>query len=197
MVKVGFVVEGDCEKLLLESTSFRDWAQKHGIEVCFPIINARGGGNLCPQQLGGFVEACMTQAQPEKIVVLTDLECDPCVTRTKQRIGTDGIDQICVAKKALESWFLADTLALQTWLGLPDIEEADPELQNEEAAKMPWQHLKDLSQRHNVRGPGANKLIFTKRMLSKYGFSLENAAAHPNCPSAGYFLKKLKGFAQT
>jgi hypothetical protein len=27
------------------------------------------------------------------------------------------------------------------------------------------------------------------------GFSLESAAAHPNCPSAKYFLQKLKSLA--
>ncbi|MCP4702015.1 MAG: hypothetical protein GY862_34930 [Gammaproteobacteria bacterium] len=56
MVKAGFVVEGDCEKLLLESSSFKSWARKNGIQVCSPVINARGGGNLCPQQISAFVE---------------------------------------------------------------------------------------------------------------------------------------------
>jgi hypothetical protein len=195
VVKIGFVVEGDCEKLLLESVAFQTWAQQNGIEVCYPVINARGGGNLCPKQLGGFVDACLTQAKPEKIVVLTDLECDPCVTATKQRIGTEGIDQICVAKKALESWFLADSQALQTWLGIADAEESDPELQTQ-PDKMPWLQLKEIAQQYAARGPGTSKLIFAKRMLFQYGFSLENAAAHPNCPSAAYFLNKLKGLAQ-
>lgn len=194
MVKIGFVVEGDCEKLLLESPHFQIWAEKHKIEVCYPIINAGGGGNLCPQQLDKFVADCKSQANPEKIVVLTDLECAPCVTATKQRIGSNGIDQICVAKKALESWFLADTQALQIWLGIKDIKEANPELEGE-TEKMPWQYLKDLSQQYNARGPESNKVIFTKRMLFKYGFSLENAASHPNCSSAAYFLSKLKGLA--
>ncbi len=44
MVRIGFVVEGDCEKLLLESSTFQTWAKQHEIEICYPIINA-GGGN--------------------------------------------------------------------------------------------------------------------------------------------------------
>ena len=31
--------------------------------------------------------------------------------------------------------------------------------------------------------------------MLKYGFTIENAANHPNCPSARYFLTKLQTLA--
>lgn len=30
-----------------------------------------------------------------------------------------------------------------------------------------------------------------RKMVKKYKFSIENAANHPNCPSAKYFINKL------
>ena len=107
MVKVGFVVEGDCEKMLLSSKGFQQWATQPGIEIC-AVINASGGGNLCPENIEPSIANCRNLSNPDKIVVLTDLECEPCITATKNRIGGN-VDHIVVAKKALEAWFLADT----------------------------------------------------------------------------------------
>ncbi len=87
MVRIGFVVEGDCEKLLIESANFRTWATPQGLEICDPVINARGNGNLCNKRMNVYIEKYLNEAKPDKIVVLTDLECDPCVTQVKQRIG--------------------------------------------------------------------------------------------------------------
>jgi len=103
MVKVGFVVEGYCEKIFLESCNFRRWAIQHHLEICDPIINARGGGNLCPKTIEASITECRVLAKPEKIIVLTDLECEPCITAVKTRIGDENVDQIIVAKKALEA----------------------------------------------------------------------------------------------
>ena len=49
MVKIGFIVEGDCEKIFIESDNFKNWANMQGIEICSPVVNAKGGGNLLPQ----------------------------------------------------------------------------------------------------------------------------------------------------
>ena len=67
MVKVGFVVEGHCEKMLLESSHFRYWAEKHSIDICDPIINARGGGNLCQKKIDASITECGILASPDKI----------------------------------------------------------------------------------------------------------------------------------
>jgi len=190
VVRIGFVVEGDCESLLIESPGFRAWAEAQRLIICDPVINARGGGNLCPKQIQSFVNLCQTQANPDKIVVLTDLECDPCVTKTRERIGTGAVDLVCVARKALESWYLADTEALRQWLGQEIQPISSPELTDD--SDKPWHYLKKLAKQYQARGPGSNKVLFTRKMLNDYQFSLSRAAAHPDCPSAGYFLEKLK-----
>jgi len=191
MVKIGFVVEGHCEKMLLESLNFRCWAEEQSIHICDPIINARGGGNLCPKKIEASITECRILANPDKIVVLTDLECDPCITAVKERIGEKGVDQIVVVKKALEAWFLADTVVMRRWLENDDFpEESTPE----ETSDMPWERLKEIgrSYQKNQRGPGNRKKKFAVNLINTYGFSIKRAATHPQCPSAKYFLEKLQ-----
>ncbi len=191
MVRVGFVVEGYCEKILLESSNFRQWAIQHNISICDPIINACGGGNLCPKNIHSSITDCRILANPEKIMLVTDLECDPCVTATKARIGNEYIDQILIAQKALEAWFMADTEAMLRWLKNEDF-QGEPKPEN--TADMPWYRLKEIAREHHKdkRGPGTKKIRFAKSMINKFGFSIERAANHPNCPSAKYFLEKLQ-----
>lgn len=66
MVRIGFVVEGYCEKILLESSNFCHWAKTHNISICFPIINACGGGNLCPKNINDSITECKLLANPDK-----------------------------------------------------------------------------------------------------------------------------------
>lgn len=138
-----------------------------------------------------YLEKCLNEAKPDKIVVLTDLECDPGVTQVKQRIGNQRVAKVFVAKKALEAWFLADTQAMNKWLGQNDFVETNPELTPE----MPWQRLTQIvheleQQGIKVRGPG-DKLPFAKKMFKHFDFSIERATNHPHCSSARYFLEKL------
>jgi len=192
--KIGFIVEGECEELLVCSDNFRAYATRHDIQICSPVVNARGGSNLCPKNIETSINDCRDMAPPntpDKIVVLTDLECDPCITATKARIGNNRVHQIIVAKKALEAWFLADTIAMRCWLKNEDFpEEAMPE----QTTGMPWERLKEIAAiyHHKKLGPGRKKRIFAQKMITQYGFSIERAANHPNCPSARYFLDKLQ-----
>ncbi len=194
MVRMGFVVEGYCEKILLESNNFCHWAKQHNISICFPIINACGGGNLCPKNIDDSITECNILANPDKIIILTDLECDPCITVTKSRIGNRDIHQIIVAKKALEAWFLADTAAMRSWLKNHNFPGED---EPENTQDMPWDRLKEIARIYHKdgRGPGARKIQFAKTMINKLGFSIERAANHPNCSSAKYFLDKLQKMA--
>jgi len=114
------------------------WASQHGLEIGYPVINAGGNGNLCAQNIKPFLEKCYIEANPDKIVVLTDLECEPCVTAAKARIGDDKVNQIIVAKKALEAWFLADTIAMRHWLKNDDF---PGEMMPEQTTGMPWERL--------------------------------------------------------
>lgn len=191
VVKIGFVVEGDTEKLLIESTNFRNWATQHNIEIGIPVINAEGGGNLCPRRIEKYINSCLTQVKPDKLVVLTDLECEPCITQVKQRIGNGRVTKIFVARKAIEAWFLADTQAMRTWLEHTEFFEELPE----QTVGMPWERLRDVSKTFLKRDP-EGKVLFTRKIINRFSFSIERAATHPNCQSANYFLEKLKEIAQ-
>ena len=186
MVKVGFIVEGDTEKILLESKNFKDWTKNMGIDICHPIENAKGSGNLLPKHIVPLVERLKLQ-DPTHIIILTDLEHDPDKQTVIDRIGTEHTQLIFIAVKAIEAWFLADTLALNKWLKREDAYENFPEAM----PGMPWERLKALASEYNKRGPGGSKPVFAKQMTKHYDFSLERAASHLNCPSAKEFYDFL------
>lgn len=187
MVKVGFIVEGDSEKVLIESTGFRKWAGDQGLEICSPVINAKGGGNLLPHHIQPML-AQIERSQPDHIVILTDLEDAVDVETVKSRITTEHTNLIFVAVKALEAWFLADTDAMRRWLDAPEFFELTPE----QTLGMPWDRLKEVARAHGSRGPGSNKVIFAKKMCGlALRYELERAAAHPACPSAKAFRDGL------
>lgn len=191
MVKVSFIVEGDTEKIIVESPAFAAWAEAQGIEICSPVINAKGGGNLLPQNMAQIVMQAR-RASPDHIVILTDLEDAPSGAAVRGRIGTEHTDLIFIAVKAIEAWFLADTLALRSWLGLDDAFEVLPE----ETPGMPWDRLKSLAQEKGVRGPGSNKPGFAKKMCMHHGFTVAGSASHPACPSARQFHDGIAGLGQ-
>jgi len=106
VVKVGFIVEGDTEKILLESKNFKDWTKNIGIDICHPIENAKGSGNLLPKHIVPLVERLKLQ-DPTHIIILTDLENDPDKQSVIDRIGTDHTQLIFIAVKAIEAWFFS------------------------------------------------------------------------------------------
>ena len=182
MVKVGFIVEGDSEKILIESSGFRKWASDQGLEICSPVINAKGGGNLLPHHLKTML-AQFARSQPDHIVILADLEDAADVETVKTRITTEHTELIFIAVKALEAWFLADTDAMRRWLNAPEFFEPAPE----NTLGMPWDRLKEAAKEQGSRGPGSNKVIFAKKKCGALRYELKRAAAHPDCPSAGAF----------
>jgi hypothetical protein len=186
MVKVGFIVEGDSEKVLIESAGFRKWAGGQGLEICSPVINAKGGGNLLPHHIKPML-AQFARSQPDRIVILTDLEDAANVEAVKARITTEHTNLIFIAVKALEAWFLADTDAMRRWLNAPEFFEPAPE----NSLGMPWDRLKEVANANGSRGPGSNKVIFAKKMCGALQYELERAAAHPACPSAKAFCEGL------
>ena len=191
MVKVGFIVEGDTEKLIVESPAFVDWLVANGITLVSPVVNAKGGGNLLPRNIGPFV-ATLQRTQAEHIVILTDLEneANPAVVRA--RIGQQQNHLIFIAVKAIEAWFLADTQAFRQWLKIDTVEEPTPE----QTLGMPWERLKEIARENDKPGPGTNKVIFAKRMIKHYGFTISNAAQHSNCPSVLEFTLGLTRLGQ-
>lgn len=185
MVKVAFIVEGKVEQIFVDSLDRQGWFRNKNIQKVGPTIDAKGGGNLCPTNMPYYVEQVKVH-NPDKIFILTDLECDPCVTKTKERLGSCEMCVIVLAKKAIEAWFLADSdlLSILTNKAVTSYEE--PELTKD----MPYDILKELLLTHTKRGTGS-KVSFVRRVF-KNDFSIEKASNHPNCQSAKYFIDKIK-----
>ena len=115
-------------------------------------------------------------------------ECAPCIKKRKAIIGMEGIDLVAIARKALKSWFLADTEAMRRWAGCHKFFEPYPEA----TEGMPWERLKEIGSRTSTgRGPGKNKVIFERKFIRRH-FRIKRAAEHPDCPSARYFVERLR-----
>jgi hypothetical protein len=185
MVKVSFIVEGDVEKILVDALG--SWFKEKGIMKVGPVINVRGGGNLCPNNLNVYIDQAKVY-HPQKILILTDLECDTCVTQTKKRVGDCDECVVIVARKAIEAWFLADTVLLENLFKgrVERIEEP------EKTDSMPFDILRQLLIERTGRGVSKKMLA---RQSVKY-FSPERAASHPNCQSVAYFVRKIEEIAQ-
>lgn len=180
MVKVGFIVEGACEKIVIESAVFKDFLQRNDFELIEPVVDANGAGNLLPHNIEPFIGVLEANGA-ERLYILTDSDGLP-VESIKERINHAKITAYFIAVKAIEAWFLADTQAMKKFL---EIENFAEEQFPEETLELPWDRIsKIVKETGSVKGRGKNKVAFAKRMITHWGFSIENAAQHPNCPSA-------------
>ena len=182
MVKVGFICEGFTEEIILKSKDFQRILRVLNIESV-GIFNVEGNSNLLPHNILKYRNQLIKKSA-SVIIILTDLDEDKCITKTKLRITEQYNQIIIIAVKQIESWFLADSILLTKLLGEP-FEFNFPE--NEE---IPFKTLRQLLIKFKGRGV-PEKLPMALKMLNN-GFSIQNAANHPNCPSAKYFLTKLQ-----
>ncbi|MEO8147652.1 MAG: hypothetical protein ABI723_08455 [Bacteroidia bacterium] len=183
MVEVGFICEGKTEFLIVTSTAFKDFLSKNNLTF-INAIDVTGNKNLLPKNIDVFCEE-LTQQGAEVIFILSDLDLDKCVTITKNRIGSCRNSITIISKKEIESWFLADS---KTISGLMTqnyfFEFPEQEIK-------PIETLKEEFKLKATRGIRNSKIKFALKMINS-GFSIENAAQHPNCTSAKYFIEKLK-----
>jgi hypothetical protein len=182
VVKIGLICEGDTDKMVLESTDFQDILTQFNLE-CVRVEDAVGNGNLLPQHIEKYRDS-LQNFGASKIIILTDLDENACITFTKERLKALPDEIVIISVKTLESWFLADSQVMSKLIG-KDFNCEFPEKESN-----PFRKIKSIFQEHTTRGVGT-KTILTRRVL-KYGFSIQNAANHPNCPSAKYFLTKLQ-----
>ena len=73
MVKIGFIVEGDTESIIVNSPAFISFLRAKNFELVTPVIDAKGGGNLLPKYVDNFVVR-LRNAGAQQICILTDLE---------------------------------------------------------------------------------------------------------------------------
>ena len=187
VVKIGFIVEGETEALILNSDNFKAILDELNL-VVVGIINAGGNKNLLPHNILVH-HANLIKKGAEKIVILTDLDNDQCITKTKERITERENQFIIVAIKQIEAWFLADSTLLSHLFNESFIFDY-PEKED-----VPFNRLRDLLVQ--FRGRGIPKKVPMALKMLNSGFSIQHAANHPNCPSANYFLSKLKQCAST
>lgn len=168
--------------MVLESSNFQSLLSELSLD-CVRVEDADGGGNLLPQHIDKY-RSSLHGFGATKIIILTDLDENTCITFTKERLKALPDEIVIISVKTLESWFLADSKVMSQLIG-KDFTFEFPENDNN-----PFDTIKRIFQEETSRGVGT-KRILTRRVL-KYGFSIQNAANHPNCPSAKYFLTKLQ-----
>jgi Domain of unknown function (DUF4276) len=182
MVTLGFIAEGDTEKRVLSSESFRALLQKLGLPFLEDVENAGGVSNLRKDKIKSLVQIQKDKGA-DKVLILTDSD-GKCITSAKQEIDPSGESIVIVAVQMIEAWFLADTAAMCNLLKGKYYCEAP------EAIPNPFDIIK--AERKDRLGSGVSDKRTLGQKIHWSGFSLEAAAAHPNCPSAKYFLDKLK-----
>jgi len=183
MVKVVFLVEGDSEYVLINHLNKKNWFRKFNIKI-LANINVVGNGELCVKNIEKYIHQAKT-FDPDKILILTDLDCDECVIKTKERLGDCDICVYVIAKKALESWILADTELLKELTKDKKFYCTDPETHLK-----PFEKISDIFRKYNIRGTGPSKPRFFKKIL-KLGFDIDRASNHTNISSLKYFIDKL------
>ena len=186
MVKLGFIGEGANEKTVLESENFRSLLDQLGLDFVKNVIDAKGGGNLLPKYLEDQIDSLKKEGATH-ILILADQEDAPCITSVKSRIDPDGRHIVVIAVKAIEAWFLADAATISAYLKFKFECEKPEEIQK------PFDHIRQVKLEQTGRGVNHKKQLCSRILQS--GFSIEAAAAHPNCPSAKYFFGKLKSLA--
>lgn len=185
MVNVGFICEGYTELFILKSEKFQRLLGELSIHSV-GILNSEGNGNLLPGNIEKHSKILQADGA-ETIVILTDLDEDQCVSKTKARIGIRDGQHIVIAVKQIEAWFLADTETMKS------IMKGNFFFQVPEIESVPFETIHKIYFDKFLKGfvGQGDKKKLARKMLDA-GFSVQNAAAHPNCSSARYFLDKLK-----
>ena len=184
MVKLGFIVEGETEKIILEQSDFFSYLLSLGIDYIPDVIDAKGNGNLLPYNIGAYSKT-LEDKGATRIFILTDLDDDECITNTKTRIAPLPHHVVTVSVKEIESWFLSDTAAMRLFVKDPAFTYDNPE-----TIADPFEEIRTIRISKINRGVGS-KVILAKAMVKNCNFSVKKAAQHTNCNSAKYFLKMI------
>jgi hypothetical protein len=187
MVKLGFIGDGATEKIILENTDLFDHLKSLNIEFVADVIDAKGNGNLLPHNLQEYTQI-LEDKGANRIIILTDLDQDQCITLTKERIKPLENHTLIISVKEIETWFLSDTEAMRKFLNDPEFIHENPE-----SIAEPFEEIKSIRILKNGRGVSDKKIL--ARQMIKSNFSILQAAKHPNCNSAKYFLRKIAEFA--
>lgn len=186
--KVGFIVEGGTEKILIDSEAFSSWLATMNLELIQPVVDAKGAGNLLPNNIGDMISR-LKKGDADYIFILTDLEKARSIQDVKDRLAHTEVEDCFVTVLAIESWFLACTKALRNWLPCEITYVDEPE---SKALDKPFERIKTLKlEKSDGKRGCSNKKILARQML-RHGFSFEHVLEHPDCSSMKYMEKVLK-----
>lgn len=184
MVRLGIICEGESETIIFNDDLFKNWLNSFGVE----LISVQETGSINQFFEGRFEKhrALMLLKNVDFILALIDLDKATSLREHKSKVNILANEVVVIAVKEFESWYLADENALNNLLEKQVFIEFPEEIQ---------EPFKEIVKLNNGKGFGKSKPFLAKMMLRK-GFSIENAAKHPNCPSAKYFIKKLESLNQ-
>lgn len=189
MVKVGFIAEGDSEKILLDSPAFRKYAFTLGVEIV-TVVNAEGINKMmvtgnkieaARRRLNGFAQILLDKGA-QVIIILLDYDNSGLrYKQIKERIPLDiRALNIIVAKQMIETWHLCDTNALRSYLAFR-VEE----INSPEEIINPLYHINNLRLRHVGNGVNDKKILMKAMLVN--GFAIASAVLHPQAFSVKHF----------
>lgn len=183
MVRLGILCEGESETYILKSDLFQNWLQENDIDLV-EIRIVKSKNQYWEDRLESHI-SILQDLDVDQILIMVDLDEDACITETKNKIVVGENQHIVVSVKEFENWYLADNVAVSKLIGR-SVKIDYPE--NDDA-------VGTIIQLNNGRGFGGSKPRLAMKMRNN-GFSIQNAAKHPNCSSATYFLSKLEQIAK-
>jgi hypothetical protein len=182
VVNLGIICEGETELIHFNGPAFNQLLKSLDINLV-GVVETGSKTQYFADRLSKHRQILLDKGA-QKIIALVDLDRDSCITFTKQSIPQFENQLIIVAVKEFENWYLADTAALSNLLGRDTIVDL-PEEENEAEKAIV-----------RLRGKGfGNSKPRLANAMHRNGFTIENAARHPSCPSACYFLTKLQTLA--
>ena len=179
MVKLGIICEGESETIIFDSPNFIAFLQTMNIELV--AVQETGSKNQFYGERINSHRQILIDKGATYVLALLDLDKEECITITKQKVTVYNNQAIVVAVKEFENWYLADSEAICDFLNKKVLID------------FPESYDEPINEMINLYGKtfAKSKPRLAKKMLEK-GFSIQNAANHPNCPSAKYFLTKLQ-----
>lgn len=188
MKKIGFIGEGDCETIFLNSVKFNELLNNFQLESV-GVFNAEGIANLTSYQnrVDSFIKI-LTDKGADKIIIVVDKDDENCLKDYKSIFHKYSEKQVLIiAVKAIESWYLADTKTLSAILRTNFYCEFPERIEN------PFQFIKQEFIKNLSRG--IEKKTLSKKMI-RNGFTLEQCVLHNNSRSSQYFLRKLESLGE-
>jgi hypothetical protein len=191
VVKIGFIVEGPSDAMIIRSEQYNKLLTQLNLQFIDIVIPEGKTHFFHPKADFKFIEAKVSSyiqrlndKGAEVICFIVDQDEEPCFTSVKEKIPFSNQHHVIICKRNLEAWYMADESMMSELL------KSKYSCKDPESIIAPFEEIKKLMLEKTNRGIG-DKIFLAKRVINA-GFNIENAAKHNNCTSARYFLQKLQ-----